>query len=89
MLPLDAYLELQKFHDQLEGITDTIDPVLPNGECSIRLQSTAAMNKGPVTGAISKEILKQGVSARFLERKHFTPACRRDWSRPKIQIDDE
>ncbi|ALN57129.1 hypothetical protein GLE_1775 [Lysobacter enzymogenes] len=26
MLPLDAYLELQKFHDELVGIADTIDP---------------------------------------------------------------
>ncbi|QCW25804.1 hypothetical protein FE772_09140 [Lysobacter enzymogenes] len=26
VLPLDAYLELQKFHDELVGIADTIDP---------------------------------------------------------------
>ncbi|QWP75983.1 hypothetical protein J5226_20630 [Lysobacter sp. K5869] len=27
VLPLDAYLELQKFRDELVGIADTIDPV--------------------------------------------------------------
>ncbi len=29
VLPLDAYLELQKFHDELVGIADTIDPATP------------------------------------------------------------
>jgi len=29
VLPLDAYLELQKFHDELVGIADTIDPADP------------------------------------------------------------
>ncbi|WP_206409736.1 XAC0095 family protein [Lysobacter enzymogenes] len=40
VLPLDAYLELQKFHDELVGIADTIDPGTPPTPSIQRLEQS-------------------------------------------------